>query len=520
MAEIIGSRAELDNRIVTLRAGGASIHALARRYGISRNTVKKILRRHAKSRASGHDALPPKIPTRASKLDTFVPKIVELLHRFPDITVVRLFEELQLVGYAGGKSILKERLSTLRPKPKIEPVIRFETDPGVQGQMDWSPYKIQFKRTGKVEVLCFSYVLGYSRRQYIDFTLDRKFPTMIRRHQGAFKHFGGVPAQCLYDGEKTVVLRREAGQPVFNPKFLLFITHYSCKPIICRPRTPRTKGKVEKPFQYVEGNLLNGRDFDDLEDLRQCARWWLAEKSDKHVHETTGRPPIELFLESETSALRPLPMHDYDTSEITYVICDREWLCAFETNSYSVPCRHIGEILALKATESEIFIYSPELELIARHPRHPRGARIKEKNPAHRPTKEERYGVEPVKEQFLALGDGSAEFLAGLTRKRARSVGLWVRLILGMKEHYHSDDIAAAMRHACRYEAFDPNAIERILKTKARPRTLESLRNERAADELQAVLPKIEQRSLVEYNAMLKQLEVYHDREKEKEGGD
>lgn len=515
MTELITSREDLENRIIACHRDGMGIRALSRRYSLSRNTVRGILRRHTDSRTDGHDVIPAKRTPRKSQLDVFVTTIQKILGDFPDITAERLFEELRRDGYKGGRSILKDRLRELRPKPKVQPVIRFETDPGIQGQMDWSPYKIPFRRTGKTEILCFSYVLGFSRRQYIDFTENRQFPTMIRRHQDAFEHFGGVPRQCLYDGEKTVILRWEAGHAVFNPKFLLFITHYGCRPVACRPRTPRTKGKVERPFQYVEGNFLNGRTFDDLDDLRQYARWWLAEKSDKHLHETTRRPPIELFLEAEASALMPLPAHPYDTAEVKYVLCDREGYCTFETNQYSVPIRHVGEIMVLKAAEAAISIYSPNLDLAGRHERCPSGAREQKKDPSHGATHEERYGIEPVRDQFLALMGGAEEFLAGLTAKRTRSGGMTLRLILALKEHYNSDDIGAALAHAVRYHAFEAKAIERILRAKAHPRTLESARNERAAAELRSGLPKIEQRSLSEYNSLLGKLEDASEKEAE-----
>jgi transposase len=166
----------------------------------------------------------------------------ELLETWPNITGVRMLEELRKVGYRGGKSILNERLRQLRPKPKRVPVIRFETDPGHQGQMDWSPYTLHFSKTGKQTVQCFSYILGFSRRQYIAFTDNRKFFTLIRRHVDAFNYFGGVVLQCLYDNEKTVVLRWEAGRPVFNPAFIDFITHYQSRPYACKPGKKETKG--------------------------------------------------------------------------------------------------------------------------------------------------------------------------------------------------------------------------------------------------------------------------------------
>jgi len=84
------------------------------------------------------------------------------------LKIQRVFEEIRDAGYTGGVSILRERLRVLRPTPKKSPIIRFETEPGLQGQMDWSPYTIDFAGTGKSKVNCFSYILGFSRRHYID----------------------------------------------------------------------------------------------------------------------------------------------------------------------------------------------------------------------------------------------------------------------------------------------------------------------------------------------------------------
>jgi transposase len=494
-------REQLEHEVVTRFAQGEFVRTIARHVGIGRNTVRRILRRHQAQRDQGHDLLggsKPVLP-RASKLDPFVPQIQELLKKYPDITGQRILEEMRDSGYDGGRSIVSERLLKLRPHPKREPHIRFETDPGLQGQMDWSPYTLKFSRTGNTKVLCFSYILGFSRRQYVDFTLHRDHFTLIRRHQDAFAHFGGVPRHCLYDGEKTVLLRWETGQPIFNPAFVAFITHYHCRPVMCRPKSPETKGKVEAPFKYVENNLLGGRTFQDLEDLRSTARWWLQHRSDTHDHDTTRRPPLELFLEQEQNALQPLPAHPYDSSEVALRICRLDGFLEFETNSYSVAYEHVTDILTLKATECQISIYSPELALVAEHERMPAGARRVSENPAHRTAKKVRYGLEPVKESFLALGESAAAFLEGLKALQPRFCGFHARCILRLKEHFLSEDIHRALAHAMRYQAFDAKAIERILKAKFPRRTLESIRNERASKALEQALPKIRQRPLEEY---------------------
>lgn len=505
---IVRSRQELEHLLIIQHEEGMSIRALSRRFCMSRNTIRRILRTHKARREKGHDALQrsrSKAAPRPSKLDPFVPRIKELLEKYPQITGQRIFEEIQDAGYRGGISFFRERLRTLRPRPVKAPVVRFETEPGLQGQMDWSPYTIPFRRTGKSAVQCFSYILGFSRRQFVTFTERRDFFTLIRRHQAAFRHYDGVPRQCLYDSEKTVVLRWEAGRPVINPAFIAFITHYNCRPIICRRGRAETKGKVEAPFQYVEKNLLGGRTFDDLEDLRATARWWLENRSDLHRHDTTGRPPLELFLEAEQQALQPLPLHEYDASEVSFRLCRDDGYVEHETNLYSVPDQYLADILALKATEDEVFIYSPELELLARYQRPPAGARRKQENPQHHSSRKIRYGLEPVRDAFVALGDGAEDFLRGLQQQQPRSAGHHARLILRLKQDYHSDDIHQALLHAIRYQAFDGKAIERILKARAKPRTLESMRNERAGDELRKALPQIKQRSLAEYAELFTQ---------------
>jgi transposase len=504
MVLYVRDRQELQHLIITMHAQGCSIRALSRHFGVGRNTVRRILRGNQAQRDQGHDLVlsqRKKLP-RKSKLDPFVPRIRELLEKFPKLTAVRLYEELQEAGYDGGLTVLRERLRTLRPQPKKAPVIRFETDPGLQAQMDWSPYIVPFSRTGKKTVLCFSYILAFSRRQYIDFTQQRDFFTLIRRHQDAFEYFGGVPRQCLYDGEKTILLRWEAGRPVYNPAFIAFITHYHCRPIMCRPARAQTKGKIEAPFRYVEMNFLNGRIFQDLAELRARARWWLQEKSDTHIHDTTGRPPLELFLEEERQALQPLPVHAYDCSEVALRVGTVDGFLEFDTNRYSLPYEYVADILSLKATEDEIFIYSPELDLIARHERLPKGANKTVENPQHRVSKRLRYGIEPVKEAFLAIGDAAQTFLCGLKEKYPRNCGFHARAILRLKEQYHTTDIHTALEHATRYHAFDSKAIERILRAKATPRTLESIRNDRARQKLAETLPQIRQRPLDEYGAL------------------
>jgi hypothetical protein len=199
-------------------------------------------------------------------------------------------------------------------------------------------------------------------------------------------------------------------------------------------------------------------------------------------------------------------------------VCSIDGFLDFETNRYSVPYEYVADILTLKATEHEVFIYSLEIELVAQHERLPQGAGKTSEKPEHRSPKKIRYGLQPVTDAFLALGKDAETFLAGLKQTCSRNAGFHARFILHLKEIYHADDIHMALHHAARYHAFDCKAIERILLAKAKPRTLESVRNEQARKQLEKTLPRIEQRPLDEYCTLLSNEEKEDGKSSEHKG--
>ena len=227
------------NDIIHRSQMGQSMRSIARTLGISRYAVKQVIDQVQQARQGREPAT-----TRSRKsplLDPFDATIRGLLERYPRITATRMLEELRREGYQGGYTILRQRLRQLRVRPEQKPVVRFETEPGRQAQMDWALYTIDFSGEGRRRVNLFSYVLGYSRRQYLRFTDNQDFETTIREHVRAFEHLGGVARECLYDNMKTVVDRIEDDEPVYNARFLSFATHYGFRPRACKVRRPQTK---------------------------------------------------------------------------------------------------------------------------------------------------------------------------------------------------------------------------------------------------------------------------------------
>jgi transposase len=494
---------EIANAVAVLHQKGWGQQRIADEIGVTRKRVRGILSRVREQREEGHSVLPRLPAKRGSQLDAFEPKILALLDDHPDITAVRLQEELRNDGYAGSYTIVKERLRELRPAAKASPVERFETAPGKQGQQDWSPFRIPFTKDGLTKVHCFSLVLAFSRRQYVHFCEREDQLTLERQHIAAFERFGGVPEEILYDNQKAVVLRREAHRPIYNPKFLAFATHYGFRPVALPPRRPELKGKVERPFQYVEGNLLNARALATKADLDALAVLWMDHTSDLHKHDTTGERPIDRFAR-EKEHLLPLPAHPYDTAEVGYRVVSDDAFVRWDEVRYSVPSSAVLDLVIVRVTEHEVFIYAANLSLLACHEKAPRAHKEPVTDPAHRPAKKPRHDIEALSARLSELGEQAALFAAGVCNAQ-RYRGAHLSDALALVERYHADDLLSAMARAVRYRAFDAGVVARILSATATPRPLPSTEMARARDRLRAQGVALEgpRRPLDEYAAAL-----------------
>ena len=374
----------------------ASHRRIAKTLGVDRKTVARVIAEHEQSRTG---APPTEQPPRKSLLDSYQENLLHLLDRYPDITAVRMHQELCGLGFEGGYTIVRERLRELRRRaPNL--VRRFETGPGVQAQMDYSPYDIEFTAEGKRRVHAFSYILGFSRRQYVHFVERQDFDTTIRQHIRAFTHLGGLAAECLYDNMKVVVTGYDGGEPIYNTRFLAFATYYGFRPVACRPHRPQTKGKVERPFYFIETNLLNGRTFTSLEHLNQTTEWWLANVADVRLHKTTRRTPVALHQE-ESPHLLPLPERPYETGEVLYRTVNSEGFITYLQNFYSVPWQRIGQLLPVRVTENELIVYDSKITEIARHEQLPSSQTgQKRTNNEHRPGSDQRRKEQLLRQRF------------------------------------------------------------------------------------------------------------------------
>jgi transposase len=458
------------HEIVQRHQQGASRRRIARELGISRGAVDRVLAQ-VQAQRDGPAAPRPVPRRRGSLLDAYEPLLRELLARYPNLTGQRALEELRARGFRGQYTIVRQRLRSLRPRPPPAPVVRFETGPGEQAQMDYGVYDVDFRREGRRRVYLFSYLLSYSRRQYLRFVEAMDLVTTLRQHVSAFAHLGGVARTCLYDNFKAVVLRHDADGPLYHPKFLAFATHYGFKPRACQPHRPQTKGKVERRFFYVETSLLNGRTFETLEHLNEVTAQWLHTVADVRGLRDWRETPRQRH-QREQPHLLPLPACDFDTALVVYRHVNVEGFVAHRSNLYSVPWSYIGQVLPVRVTDREVIIYATSLDEIARHDLVPATVTgVRQESKSHHPTSDPGQRALLLRQRFEELGPVALRFLDGLLGKQVQGK-LQAQQVLALLAHYQRADVLAALERAVRFGAFSLAAVRRILAAQARPRPL------------------------------------------------
>ena len=320
-------------------------------------------------------------------------------------------------------------------------------------------------------------------------------------HVHAFERFQGAARRCTYDSQKPVVLRWEGNQPIFNPRFIDFATYYEFAAVAVR-HAPNKKPRVERSFYELALSFFRGRTFRDPQDLKAQLTHWMDTIADlRPLKRMKRRTRMELFAE-EQPLLRPLPRHPYDTARVLYKLCDIEGFIAWEGNWYSLPYEYVTEILPVRVTENELFVYKADLTLIAHHALKPRGAQEYSILPGHRPRHADRGpDLDQLRSTFDGLGEPANAFLSALEKREPRSAGYHARKILALRDGYDTGDLLEALAHALEYGALEHTAIERILATRADRRRLDEYVAADSAKKLGAPGGP-EPRDLAEYDAL------------------
>jgi len=500
------TREELAHEVLVLSKQGQSRRAIGRALGVSRNTVRALCNAHEAGREVEHVAIEPR-PSRApraAKVDAYAARVAELMTRFPDITAQRVYEILKDEGFDGGYTGVKRYVRRMRPPPRPAPSrVTPDYGPGEMSENDWSPYEIIFTTGKKAVVQAFSYVLVWSRRKSYGLYESNDLFALMDGHERAFARFGQCARECKYDSQKPVVLRWEGHQPIYNPRFLAFSSHYEFRPMAVRRGHPNDKPRVERSFWEVERSFLNGREFRDMDDMRAQLADWVERIVDHRKHER--RTALERFAE-EREHLVPLPRHPYDTARVVYRVCGIDGFVAWAGNHYAVPYDHVTDLLPVRVTQRELFVYAADLKCIARHELAPRGAGKKLDPAGYHPAPQRRSPIEldQLRVAFEHMGEQAADFFKQMSAGPPRVWGWQARRILLLRERYSTEELGHALEHAASFGALEHHAVERILATRATPRTLDEYVAEETTRRIEETLghARTAPRDLTEYDRL------------------
>ena len=209
--------------------------AIARQLHCSRHTVVAALEMQQ----------PPssQAARRARVLDPYVEQIKDLLAKYPDLSAVRIREEIARgpEGYTGSACVLRRYLRKIRPaRGRVYQEVHYE--PAQAMQVDWGECgRVQVGATTR-KISVFVAVLCHSRLLYIEFTLSQRKAEFYRGLVNALTFFGGSPRNLIFDNLKAAVLNGAGRHACFHPEFLALCGYFCMQPVACAARDPEIEG--------------------------------------------------------------------------------------------------------------------------------------------------------------------------------------------------------------------------------------------------------------------------------------
>jgi len=341
---------------------GASRKAIARRLGMSRNTVARLLA----------SAEPPRYEREpaGSQLDPFKGAVLEMLRKDAGAPATVIREHLQREGYGGGITILKEYVASVRPQFKAaRDYGRTTYAPGELLQADWwdTGVDVPVGKGARRRAHGFVTTLPFSDAHAVVYTHSETTADAVPALYGCLERLGGVPGKLVVDNDTSLVVRRgrSRARPVDELAGLLGALAMGC--VVLPPRHPQSKGSVERTNGYLETSFLPLREFDDLADLQAQSDAWTEGVAWPRHHRRLGARVLEA-LAVERAELAPLPELPPTTDRRLELRVSRDGFVRAAGVDYSLPPGYAGRRVAVHLGLSELSVFCEARE-VARHVR-------------------------------------------------------------------------------------------------------------------------------------------------------
>jgi transposase len=339
---------------------GLSQREIQRRTGIHRDAIRRALA------APEPPSYGPR-PRRASKLDPYLAEIERLLDDEPALSGVRIREEIERLGYRGGKTILDDLLRELRPR--FLPPRSFQRTsyrPGELCQFDLCEPRREVPvghgqtRRGWI-VTC---ELPYSRAFAGALVFSKGWADIAWGMNRCLRRLGALPQKIVWDREGAI--HAGGGRP--TAELAGWCGQLAVGWIILDPGDCQAKGALERTHRFVHGNFEAGRLFANQLDFQLRLDQW-SDKINGRVHRTT-RALVSERLEAERRQMRPLPAKLPDVDRRWVVRVPPQPYLRFDRNDYSLNPRLVGRRVELRVSQRELRAVALDTgEPCARHAR-------------------------------------------------------------------------------------------------------------------------------------------------------
>jgi transposase len=407
---------------------------------------------------------------RRSKIDTYLPFILQTLEKFPRLTASRLYAMVRERGYRGRPDHFRHLIACHRPRPKAEAYLRLRSLPGEQGQVDWGHFGHLEIGRARRPLMAFVMVLSHSRQIFLRFYLDARMENFLRGHVAAFASWGGVPRVLLYDNLKSAVLERRGDAIRFHPALLEFAGHYRFEPRPVAVARGNEKGRVERAIRYVRESFFAARSFTDLDHLNaQAEAWCCGLAADRRCPGEPDRTVREVFAE-EAPRLLPLPDNPAPLLERVEVSVGKNPYVRFDLNDYTVPHTHVRRVLTVLADPHEVRIVDGT-NLLACHPRsYDKGAQIEIAGHVQALVDEKRAARQHRATDRLAHAVPASRTLLERAAERGANLGAITVALMRLLDQVSAAELQAAILEALARDVPHPNAVRLALERRREQR--------------------------------------------------
>lgn len=383
-------------------------------------------------------------------LDNYRQYIIEILKVCPQINNTVLyrrikddFSDFDVPETTFYRYLKKVREQTGLIKPPRKFIVREETEPGYEGQVDFGQYVMKTSYKKNVRLYFFCMTLSYSRMKYAYFSVDPfDAKKVIEAHIEAFRYFGGRPQMIMYDQDKTMVVSENLGEVIFVKEFEAFIKETGFSIYLCKGYDPSTKGKIEKTVDFIKRQFLDGRIYYGLDRLNCEFIEWLDRDGNGMINATTKKVPRAMF-KKEYPNLQKYYEKKNDEVGVHSVYKD---CIEYRDNLYKLPKALVDDkdrVRIERYDDELLFYHAITSELLCRHKLiSGKGNIVTLKD-----ERVEEYTVEEILLKDFSHSEDATKFLKRLREQKPRYVFPQCRKLASIRKYYSDKVLIEGMKY-------------------------------------------------------------------------